>query len=134
MGYREGIEDGKLSALQTGFDQGYNHTGVKAGLAFGELRGQVDAFISFIRQETASSEQSQLLEELFALRHELSTLTLDDLAEPDWECVQHELEHHTYGGSVDLSSKQAEWAAVGDRLESIRTRLEKCWHIWTDVE
>ena len=53
MGYREGLENGKLSALQTGFDQGYNHTGVEAGLAFGELRGQVDAFISFIRQETA---------------------------------------------------------------------------------
>ena len=71
MGYREGLEDGKLSALQAGFDQGYNHTGVEAGLAFGELRGQVDAFISFIRQETASSEHSKLLEELFAVRHEL---------------------------------------------------------------
>lgn len=130
MAYREGIEEGKLSALQAGFDEGYNHTGIKVGLALGELRGQVDALITFIRQETTSPEQVQLQEELYALRHELSNLTLDDLAEPDWEYVQHELEHHACDGPVDLASKQAEWAALGNRLETIRIRLEKCWHFW----
>lgn len=134
MGYREGIEDGKQSALQAGFDEGYNHTGVRVGLALGDLRGQVDALITFIMPETTSPKQVQLLEKLYALRHELSKLTLDDLAEPDWEYVQHELEHHACGGSVDLSSKQAEWAALGNRLEAIRIQLEKCWHFWCAPE
>ena len=43
MGYREGLEHGKLQHMQKGFDEGYNAVGVPIGRALGELRGCADA-------------------------------------------------------------------------------------------
>ncbi|TKY89816.1 hypothetical protein EX895_001113 [Sporisorium graminicola] len=44
-GYREGITAGKLSSLQSGFDQGFNEVGATLGRQVGVLRGQVAALL-----------------------------------------------------------------------------------------
>ncbi|WFD32026.1 hypothetical protein MSPP1_003068 [Malassezia sp. CBS 17886] len=55
MGYREGIEHGKLAALQMGFDDGYNTVGVPLGRALGILRGRADA-LSLILTHVAAHD------------------------------------------------------------------------------
>uniref|UniRef100_V5GLQ3 Protein YAE1 n=1 Tax=Kalmanozyma brasiliensis (strain GHG001) TaxID=1365824 RepID=V5GLQ3_KALBG len=44
-GYREGITAGKLSTLQSGFDQGFNEVGAALGRRVGIVRGQVAALL-----------------------------------------------------------------------------------------
>ena len=123
MGYREGMEAGKLATLQAGFDQGYNESGVPLGRAFGMLHGEAETLYFFIsRRDNLSDEQKKALEQLHILCQEVASSTLQDLSEPDWENLEHELVHHSQQDvAATLRQRREEWATRKNQLEDWRT-------------
>lgn len=133
MGYREGLEHGKLQHMQKGFDEGYNAVGVPLGRALGELRGCADAlFFAVSRRESKAQgdapdepSQSAAQKRLQDLCTELASIKLEDVAEPDWDVIQHDLEHHSSQDPLPiLAKKRAEYAEQGDRISALRERLD----------
>lgn len=133
MGYREGLEHGKLETMQAGFDQGYNTTGAPLGRVLGEMRGAAEALLFIVEQRrghTSSATpavpkaQTDAYDELRTLCTELEHTRLEDLAEPDWEAVEHEAHHHGTGAAAaTIQKKRDAFAARGDRVTSLQNRL-----------
>ncbi|BEJ12920.1 hypothetical protein CspHIS471_0300940 [Cutaneotrichosporon sp. HIS471] len=86
-GYREGIGEGKLSTLQSGFDEGFE-TSVPPARTIGQLRGRAAALLAI------ALSSSQEVESLRALVADLAAVRRDDVLAPDHEAVAHEAEHH----------------------------------------
>lgn len=129
MGFREGLENGQMAMMQIGFDHGYTSVGVKAGLALGEMRGEIDALLAFALKETSPPKKC-VQEELFALQRELATFELNDMAEPDWELVHEEIKRYAYNPDASLEAKKEAWAQQQKRVHGLRARLDKCWQFW----
>jgi len=131
MGYREGLEAGKLSELQAGFDEGYNETGARLGLSLGRLRGEADALLSMTSSKQGLSEsQQQARRDLQSFSRKLKDFKLDDLAEPDWEAYEHDLEHHEGKDvAVELERRRHDMAARPDHLQEFRQQLDRYSHI-----
>lgn len=127
MGYREGLEAGKLSQLQNGFDEGYNEAGMPVGQKVGMLLGESDAlYFIYSQQKTLGPGQTAALAELRNLSQELRKIKVDDVAEPDWDALKHELEHHSVGDADStLAERKAAWKERGDVLAGKRARLEQ---------
>lgn len=140
MGYREGLEHGKLIHMQQGFDVGYNTVGAPLGHAIGELRGAADTLLFAVKQhqEKAKSRSATSLKttdtdinpdtytRLKALCTELSQVKLADIAEPDWEVVKHEAEHHSAEDTETvLSQLRSEYESRGNRFESLQQQLRE---------
>lgn len=119
IGYREGIETGKLESLQQGFDDGYNTAGVRMGCAVGELKGKAAALLGATELgliRTGASNVQQLRE----IIDELDNIDQTTLFEPDLDQVRHEEEHHGNGNIDAVVSK-------------ILTRHEACKRLLTDL-
>ena len=133
MGYREGLEAGKLSELQAGFDEGYNETGAPLGLSLGRLLGETDALLAITASKQGLTEtQKQARHDLQSFGLKLKDLKLDDLAEPDWEAFEHDLEHHEENNvAVELEKRQHEVAARPNYLQEFRHELNQYRDILT---
>ncbi|WFC97226.1 hypothetical protein MBRA1_003892 [Malassezia brasiliensis] len=136
LGYRQGLEDGKLQHLQAGFDVGYNTVGAPLGRAVGELRGAADSLLHAATRprphaRTAAGadapdapDTAAALTELRGLCAELARVRLDQVAEPDWETVEHEIAHHSARDlAAELAQRRAAWAAQAGRLAAFQARL-----------
>ncbi|KAJ1024399.1 hypothetical protein NDA18_004566 [Ustilago nuda] len=127
-GYREGITAGKLSTLQQGFNTGFNEVGALLGRQLGQLRGQVAALLfltstlfpdststfagntcrarrvamspssGFVLPLLKHPQLEQARRELEELAKELDAVTLEKIAEPDYEALEHEREHAAEDG------------------------------------
>ncbi|KAJ9473848.1 NADH:ubiquinone reductase (non-electrogenic) [Pseudozyma hubeiensis] len=139
-GYREGITAGKLSTLQAGFDQGFNEVGAPMGERLGLLKGQVAALL-LLTSSTAKvaakkgagrksganlpglseerAEEARL--ELKGLAESLDAVRLEDLAEPDYEAMEHEREHQD-GGEVRRETSEEKMQRK-NRLVGITERV-----------
>lgn len=138
-GYREGITKGKLSTLQGGFDQGFNEVGAPLGRQIGLLRGQVAALLLLLSSNTSSrptkrvkssttlpllanpkvEEAEKMLRKIAA---ELDRLKLADVAEPDYEAMEHEREHEGAEGEVRRETEE-EKEQRGRIVEGLKERL-----------
>lgn len=119
IGYREGIETGKLGSLQQGFDDGYNTAGVAMGCAVGELKGKAAALLGatdlgWIRAEASSVQQ------LREIIDELDNIDQTTFFEPDLDQVRHEEEHHGNGN-------------VDEAVSKLLTRHESCKRLLTEL-
>lgn len=117
-----------MSTLQNGFDQGFNEVGAVLGREVGLLRGQIGALLlltsptprvdsatAFRRNRAAGVGASaganatlpllahpkldEAKAELRSLAKDLDAVTLDKVAEPDYEALQHEQEHAAENGA-----------------------------------
>lgn len=140
IGYRQGLEEGKLQHMQAGFDTGFNTVGAPLGRTVGELRGAADSLLHAAtrprpRTKTQappdSPEAAEALTKLQALCAELARVRLDTVAEPDWETVEHELAHHSSRDpAAELAQRRAQWAAQADRIASFQARLAELEHVF----
>ncbi|PKI82279.1 hypothetical protein MVES_003794 [Malassezia vespertilionis] len=126
--YNVRLDEGKMEAIQAGFDQGYNETGVPIGSVLGELRGEADAVAFLLAERSYGKElggtQHDAREKLAALRATLAHATLDDLAEPDWDIVEHELAHHSAEDApTALAKMQQAYNARPDLLSQYKIEL-----------
>ena len=125
IGYREGLEKGKLERLQPGFDEGYNSTGAPLGRQVGELCGEADALAHLIASRGNLTEEQTTAQDLLqALRVELANIGLADVAEPDYDALEHDAKHHS-GGNVAEMLDQARTVHTerGDRIGALRSQL-----------
>ena len=185
-GYREGITAGKLSTLQSGFDQGFNEVGAPIGRIVGQLRGQVSALVTIINLHAEAQEKPHpnpvdqsgadspptagahatpgrgragvrgvgaarprgdgmkskpvfpflsnpalpsAREQLVQLQNELYRLGLDQLAEPDYEALEHEREHADQAGPLsretddEVRSREQILPALQQRLQNVYDML-----------
>jgi hypothetical protein len=90
-GYREGINVGKLSTLQTGFNDGFARYGAPAGRRLGLARGTAGAILAWLLQRPDSA--AALIEEARTLVRDLGRLAVEDVAERDSAAAQHAAEH-----------------------------------------
>ncbi|BEI86546.1 hypothetical protein CcaverHIS002_0608330 [Cutaneotrichosporon cavernicola] len=131
-GYREGIGEGKLSTLQSGFDEGFA-TSVPPARTVGQLRGRAAALLAIaLSQEPSqesSHESSQEVQSLRALVADLAAVRRDDVLAPDHEAVAHEAEHHDADDYAfeydrnerrDMEGLERGMEGIGGRKEGLR--------------
>ena len=153
-GYREGITAGKTSTLQGGFDQGFNEVGALLGRQVGLLRGQVAALLLLTSSSpsnhssntttrkgagvsrnrgTGSTTSLPILgkerveeakDELKQLAKELDGITLAKLAEPDYEVLEHEMEHSDES-AVEIGIKRETEGEKKEREQILRNLKER---------
>lgn len=131
MGYREGLEAGKLTQLQAGFDEGYNKTGAPLGRSLGRIRGEAAALLLITASKQDLSDiQKQARRDLQSFTLKLKDIKLDDLAEPDWEALEHDMEHHEGKNvAVEIEKRRSEFAGCPDYLQEYRRQLDQFRHI-----
>ena len=140
LGYRQGLEDGKLRHLQAGFDAGYNTVGAPLGRTVGELRGAADSLLHAASRPRPRAraqagadapDTDTALAQLRDLCAELARVRFDQVAEPDWETVEHEIAHHSARDpAAELAQRRAAWAAQAGRLASFQARLAELEHVF----
>ncbi|WFD36412.1 GDP-Man:Man3GlcNAc2-PP-dolichol alpha-1,2-mannosyltransferase [Malassezia cuniculi] len=106
IGYREGVEAGKLETLQAGFDDGYNNGGVAIGSTVGEMRGTAAALQGAVDlgMLKTDSDTVQALRDIIA---DLDKLDPSTLFAPDPEEIDHDAEHHDHAASVNVAELRA---------------------------
>ncbi|CEH12538.1 Predicted oxidoreductase [Ceraceosorus bombacis] len=138
-GYREGITAGKESAIQSGFDEAFEQVGAPVGRRVGRLRGRTATLLQFLSNLSAedqrmssnapsskerSAQTQQLQTRLRVLISELSRLKLAQLAEPDYEALEHEGEHALGDGEHQASTVVRETPSERKVRENILIELE----------
>ncbi|WFD44800.1 hypothetical protein MPSI1_003471 [Malassezia psittaci] len=134
IGYTEGLEQGKLAHLQRGFDHGYNTVGMQVGRSFGQIRGSAHSLMHILAKRLSkashrssshtSEELKKLMSEVQSFCAEFDAIKLEQIAEPDWENVQHEAEHHSQDDTDSyVAEKREEWRKRKDLLDTFQTRL-----------
>lgn len=120
--------------IQKGFDTGYNDVGVPLGRAIGELKGAADTLLFAVERRQSKdktalhssipAQSDSAYERLKTFCSELAQIRLADVAEPDWETLEHELRHHSNADPAKaMAQNRAEAAARGDRVDALRARL-----------
>lgn len=124
IGYREGVEVGKLESLQRGFDDGYNKAGVALGSAVGEMRGTVAALLGAFELGMLKIDVS-MVQSLQQLAADLENIDPSVLFEPDWEHLRHESEHHgNKDATAVIAEKRAQFEHTRGILPAFRTRFD----------
>ncbi|KAI0947485.1 hypothetical protein AcW1_007704 [Taiwanofungus camphoratus] len=100
-GYREGITAGKESALQQGFDEGFERVGTPLGRELGILRGLASALLSFLETPGSTSSRQDLVDEAREIVSQLREIRFSDIAPPDLEAERHAREHIELDGEDD---------------------------------
>ncbi|WFD00740.1 hypothetical protein MYAM1_003492 [Malassezia yamatoensis] len=107
---------------------------MQVGRSFGQIRGSAHCIVHVLtkmlsKDPTKSSshtpdELKKLKSELQSFCAELDAMKLEQLAEPDWENVQHEAEHHSHDdiGSY-VAEKREEWQKRKDLLDTFQAQL-----------
>ncbi|QRW20241.1 hypothetical protein RhiXN_09216 [Rhizoctonia solani] len=116
-GYREGITEGKESALQEGFDDGFASTGAPLGRQVGVLRGQANALLALCTRQ----HLAQLEVEVREIVQGLSRLKLSTLAPPDMQAIEHAREHESDAPDVGDVETNNQMGDLEDAFESLST-------------
>lgn len=116
-GYREGIQAGKLSTLQAGFNDGFARFGAPAGRALGLARGQAAAVLAWQLQK---GERAEMVEEARSVARDLGRLSIDDVAEKDGEAKKHAAEH---GEAIEEAFEKLGGAEPKVSLDDCQRRL-----------
>ncbi len=126
-GYREGITDGKESALQEGFDAGFAQVGAPLGRELGTLRGIASALVHFL---TLSGPLSSTLDEARDISAQLASIRYSDIAPPDLEAEAHAREHLESGegdDDIDIPEELAEKQKM-EKLEDMLASMTADGH------
>ncbi|CAE6458166.1 unnamed protein product [Rhizoctonia solani] len=116
-GYREGITEGKESALQEGFDDGFASTGAPLGRQVGTLRGQANALLALCTRQQLSNLEAEVRE----IVQGLSRVKLSALAPPDMQAIEHAKEHESDAPDVGDVETNNQMGGLEDAFESLST-------------
>ncbi|CAE6472378.1 unnamed protein product [Rhizoctonia solani] len=116
-GYREGITEGKESALQEGFDDGFASTGAPLGRQVGTLRGQANALLALCTRQQLSNLEAEVRE----IVQGLSRVRLSALAPPDMQAIEHAKQHESDAPDVGDVETNNQMGGLEDAFESLST-------------
>lgn len=114
--------------VQVGFDSAYNEKGAPLGRQYGNLLGSITALCRY-----ASKRNSDRMEDLKALLSAIKALQVTDLAEPDWEAIEHEREHGADVSHIKRESKE-EKPIREQRLHDLQEQVNKFTYEIVTVE
>ncbi|KAI0926906.1 hypothetical protein AcV5_007578 [Taiwanofungus camphoratus] len=127
-GYREGITAGKESALQQGFDEGFERVGTPLGRELGILRGLASALLSFLETPGSTSSRQDLVDEAREIVSQLREIRFSDIAPPDLEAERHAREHIELDGEDDggmdlIPNEELKKRQDMEKLEDIASQM-----------
>ncbi|KZP26270.1 hypothetical protein FIBSPDRAFT_909248 [Athelia psychrophila] len=123
-GYREGITEGKESALQEGFDSGFAQIGVPLGQELGLMRGVASALVAFLTGASASEEDA-VVSEAREIASLLSNIRFTDIVPRDLEAEAHARQHLGAADDDDAMDENEELAEKRkvEQLEDMLSQL-----------
>ncbi len=125
-GYREGITIGKLSALQSGFDQAFASS-VHPSRRLGQLRGRAAsllALLKFVNAEDRTRSIDEAEENLRTISTALNRIKRTDILPPDKEAEEHAKMEHGDEGLAGGDTAMTEEVQQRRQVEALESALE----------